>query len=308
MAASNRAPNPNSHLLNPNPNNSFPAASSQRSTPTLFAARPLNPNPNHTIPHGILYPVSARPHPAAVQHSAAVAGVNPTAYARSVAPATGHVTSHVPQHQHRYVYAGSDVPHHVRQGLLPSFAVPRTAGPSAPPPLKGVPIASHAKAQTLSNVAQTLEYAMARERERNRDDAFIVINDRKVRLTEGEPCSLYSLCRSWVRNGAPHEIKSNYGNNERILPRPLPASFADSDEVKNDENDLEENEDAANSEDKVAVEPFTTRSLLEEHINRGKRIRARLTKQRLSRIKRYKQRLALLLPSTDLANNNVLGN
>jgi hypothetical protein len=42
--------------------------------------------------------------------------------------------------------------------------------------------------------------------------------------------------------------QSNYGHNERILPRPLPASYTDSDQVKNDEKDQEENEDAANDE------------------------------------------------------------
>ncbi|XP_078177142.1 uncharacterized protein LOC144571664 [Carex rostrata] len=307
MAASNSNRPPNSHLLNPNPNPSL-----QRSTTPVFTARPLpnspslNPNPNHIIPHGIIYPVSSRSLPT-------VAGVNPTVYARPTAPPTSHVPSHLPQHQHqhqhqhRFAYTGSDIQHHVRPS---SFAVPTTAGPpAAAPPLKGVPVATHPKAQTLPTVAQTLEYAMARERERNRDDTFIVINDRKVRLTDGEPCSLYSLCRSWVRNGAPHETLSNYGNNERILPRPLPASFADLDEVKNEEKDQQDNDsDAANNEDGAAVEPFTTRSLLEEHIKRAKRIRAKLTKERLVRIRRYKQRLALLLPSTELANNNVHGN
>jgi hypothetical protein len=157
MAASNRTSNPSSHLINPNPSNTFAAASTQLPTATLFTARPLNspslnPNPNHNIPHGILYPVFSRPHTASVQHSAAtlptVAGVNPTVYARPTAPTTTLVTSHLPQHQphqQRFTYAGSDVQHAVRSSLLPSFAMPKTAGPSAPPPLKGVPIASHAK-------------------------------------------------------------------------------------------------------------------------------------------------------------------
>ncbi|KAF3340150.1 hypothetical protein FCM35_KLT15921 [Carex littledalei] len=293
-------------LLNPNPSNSNPSLQRSSQAMAVFTARPLNPNspslnpnpnpnPNHTIPHGIIYPVSSRP------------TAPPTLYARPTAPPPQH------QHQHRFAYTGSDVQHqHHALGrpssVLPSFAVPKTAGPPPPPHLKGVPVATHPKAQTLPTVAQTLEYAMARERERNRDDTFIMINDRKVRLTDGEPCSLYSLCRSWVRNGAPHETLSNYGNNERILPRPLPASFADSDEVKNEEKDQQNNDsDAANNEDGAAVEPFTTRSLLEEHIKRAKRIRAKLTKERLVRIRRYKQRLALLLPSTELAHNNVRG-
>lgn len=43
--------------------------------------------------------------------------------------------------------------------------------------------------------------------------------------------------------------QSNYGNSERILPRPLPASFADLDEVKNEEKDQQDNDsEAANNE------------------------------------------------------------
>lgn len=34
---------------------------------------------------------------------------------------------------------------------------------------------------------------------------YLFLVKLKVRLTDGEPCSLYSLSRSWVRNGAPHE-------------------------------------------------------------------------------------------------------
>uniref|UniRef100_A0A0A9EX97 Uncharacterized protein n=1 Tax=Arundo donax TaxID=35708 RepID=A0A0A9EX97_ARUDO len=41
---------------------------------------------------------------------------------------------------------------------------------------------------------------------------------------------------------------------------------------------------------------YNTSDLLKQHVKRAIRIRARLQKERLCRIERYKQRLALLLP------------
>ncbi|XP_043690452.1 mucin-2-like isoform X3 [Telopea speciosissima] len=48
--------------------------------------------------------------------------------------------------------------------------------------------------------------------------------------------------------------------------------------------------------DASAVEHLSPRKLLQRHIKRAKRVRARLREERLQRIARYKQRLALLLP------------
>ncbi|KAJ0792776.1 hypothetical protein HanOQP8_Chr01g0021751 [Helianthus annuus] len=36
-------------------------------------------------------------------------------------------------------------------------------------------------------------------RDKNGDDAFVVIRDRKVQVSEGT--SLYAQCRSWLKNG-----------------------------------------------------------------------------------------------------------
>ncbi|KAK9169974.1 hypothetical protein Syun_002114 [Stephania yunnanensis] len=59
-------------------------------------------------------------------------------------------------------------------------------------------------------------------RELNRDDTVVTVQDRKVRFSDGT--SLYSLCRSWVRNGLPKETQTNIGNGVKLLPRPLPTA------------------------------------------------------------------------------------
>ncbi|KAJ3674086.1 hypothetical protein LUZ60_006078 [Juncus effusus] len=272
MSAPNRPSNPN-----PNPHHR-PGA--------LFTGRPLNPNPNPSNPNpkGILYPVSSRPAPPPF-----TIPTNAVVYAR---PSGGVVNQH-----HQLVYVGTEAQ---RAEFRPSYGVPRPAGQPAQPPLgptlKGVPIPNHAKVHSLPTVAPTLEYTLAKERERSREerDAFIVSNDRKVRVTDGD-ASLYSLCRSWVRNGIPREIQSNNGNNERLLPRPLPASFNDpnisnNSEIK-DEDDPPEKENESETEEKI-----TTESLLKGHIKRAMKVRARLQKERRIKLRRYKQRLTLLLP------------
>ncbi|KAJ4970022.1 hypothetical protein NE237_003121 [Protea cynaroides] len=127
-------------------------------------------------------------------------------------------------------------------------------------------------------------------RDRGRDDAVVTIQDRKVRLSDG--ASLYALCRSWVRNGLPQETQPLFGEGVKLLPRPLPVTVVDT-APKKDEADDEEDE---KEEDAGSVEHFSPQELLQRHIKRAKRVRARLREQRLQRIARYKQRLALLLP------------
>uniref|UniRef100_K4AIX9 Uncharacterized protein n=2 Tax=Setaria TaxID=4554 RepID=K4AIX9_SETIT len=99
---------------------------------------------------------------------------------------------------------------------------------------------------------------------------------------------------SWVRNGVPHESQPSFGNGEPILPRPLPASVVDSrisDKENNDAADVGSDEEPQ----KNADGEYNTSDLLKQHVKRAKRIRAGLQKERLRRIERYKQRLALLL-------------
>jgi hypothetical protein len=56
---------------------------------------------------------------------------------------------------------------------------------------------------------------------RSRDDALVLVRKRKVRITEG--ASLYSLCRSWLRNGAHEGIKPQRIDMMTCLPKPLPV-------------------------------------------------------------------------------------
>ncbi|KAG1342670.1 putative wiskott-Aldrich syndrome protein [Cocos nucifera] len=125
------------------------------------------------------------------------------------------------------------------------------------------------------------------------------------KLSDGESGSLYALCRSWVRNGLPHESQPNFGDGVKLLPRPLPPSMVDTHMLKKSE-DNNEAKDSIKEEDVGSVEQLSARDLLEGHIKRAKRVRAQLRKERLLRIERYKQRLALLLPPpSELGRNDT---
>jgi len=97
-----------------------------------------------------------------------------------------------------------------------------------------------------------------------------------------------------VRNGVPHESQPSFGNGEPILPRPLPASVVDS-RISDKENNGAADLDSDEEPQKNADGEYNTSDLLKQHVKRAKKIRAGLQKERLRRIERYKQRLALLL-------------
>ncbi|KAF9597251.1 hypothetical protein IFM89_016392 [Coptis chinensis] len=128
-------------------------------------------------------------------------------------------------------------------------------------------------------------------RDRSRDDTVVTIHDRKVRLSDG--ASLYALCRSWVRNGLPKETQPQFGEGLKLLPRPLPVRVANSQTTDRNESCHKEEKE----EDATSVEHLSACELLQRHVKRAKKVRARLRDERLQRIERYKQRLALLLPS-----------
>ncbi|XP_043690451.1 mucin-2-like isoform X2 [Telopea speciosissima] len=153
--------------------------------------------------------------------------------------------------------------------------------------IKSVPAVHHPKVVPFSS--STPDFNSYKEL-RGRDDTVVTIHDRKVRLSDG--ASLYALCRSWVRNGLPQETPPLFGDGVKLLPRPLPATAADTLPKKDEAEDDEEEKE----EDASAVEHLSPRKLLQRHIKRAKRVRARLREERLQRIARYKQRLALLLP------------
>ncbi|CAL9773287.1 unnamed protein product, partial [Musa acuminata subsp. burmannicoides] len=228
--------------------------------PPLFSpallGKPLNPPPPPP-PQGFLYhhrgfpprPAS-RPPPAAADQAVSVA--SPAGYIRNTTP-TAVMTFAAVTQARPFVYGTSDqmvaqvhVPiHHVRPPPAPSaqqsatpLVVPRPAVAAAGPP-QSIPVAALPKVTLLPSVSSTQENKNVKERDKIREDDIFMINDRKVRVLDGCTPSLYSLCRSWVRNGQSHEIQSNFGDAEKLLPRPLPASMIDSQVMKQHENDAE---------------------------------------------------------------------
>ncbi|XP_047335670.1 uncharacterized protein LOC124939212 isoform X2 [Impatiens glandulifera] len=126
--------------------------------------------------------------------------------------------------------------------------------------------------------------------DKGKDDTFLTVRDRRVRISEGS--SLYALCRSWVRNGFPEESQHPQcaDGTRSSLPKPLAIPESDS-------NSPEKNDDVMDEEEEEgSVDNLLTEELLMRHVKRAKRIRSRLKEERLHRILRYKNRLALLLP------------
>ncbi|KAK1364705.1 proline-rich receptor-like protein kinase PERK8 [Heracleum sosnowskyi] len=166
--------------------------------------------------------------------------------------------------------------------------------------VRGIPVVSHPKvAASPSSNSDRNGYKDTRDI--NRDDSLATVRDRKVRITDG--ASLYAQCRSWLRNGLPEESQPQYLDGVKSLPRPLPIPVGDDQSPKED-GDKEEEED-------IDVEQLSSKELLQTHIKRAKRVRARLREERLQRIARYKTRLALLLPpivEQQLRNDTATGN
>ncbi|KQK22707.1 vegetative cell wall protein gp1 [Brachypodium distachyon] len=262
------------------------AATPPPAPPFVFTARALNPNPRPASPaHGIIYPVATSSTAATNQRRAPHVAVG---YPRANAVALPIAPSQQPQ-----VLTQSRLPAAAPRGVAPSLR------PELPP--RGVPIAPQPqpKVNPVPDVALTpspepQEQSNAKERESTKEDsATMVINGRKVNFSDSESGSLYALCRSWVRNGVQHEIQPRFvGNVAPHLPPPLPASVVDSRmSGKDKEAENEEPKEAKND-----TGEYTTAGLLKEHVDRAKKIRAQLRVERQSRIERYKQRLAFLLP------------
>ncbi|KAL6596320.1 hypothetical protein ACP70R_047684 [Stipagrostis hirtigluma subsp. patula] len=256
--------------------------------PPLFTGRPLNPNPpGHaaSAPHGILYPVA----------TSAAAAVAAGQHRRIPPIAVGYPRAHavavpIAQPQQHLVHAHPRSYASVPRALVAGVA----ARPEQPP--RGVPIAPQPKVNPVPPIAPSNEQGNSKDREKSREEpTTVVINDRKVNLLDSESGSLYALCRSWVRNGIPHEIQPSLGNVEPILPRPLPASVVDS-RISEKDCTCAEHEDSDGEPQKNADGEYNTSDLLKQHVKRAKKIRARLQKERLRRIERFKQRLAILLP------------
>ncbi|WOL09382.1 hypothetical protein Cni_G18135 [Canna indica] len=287
-------------------------------SPQTLLGKPLNPPPPPP-PQGFLYHhhhrafpprPSARPPPCAADQAVAVPSTA-AGYIRNATP-SAVVTFATVNQARPYLYGPADqmvhVPiHHVarpppaQQPTAPLVA-PRATIPATCPP-KTAQVCAQPKVTSLPSLSSTPENK--RERNRSREDDVMVIYGRKVRVLDGCSPSLYSLCRSWVRNGQPHEIQSHFGDAEKLLPRPLPASMIDSQATQLHENDIE-TEDAREEEPVGSVEELSVHDLLQRHVKHAKSVRARLRKERLRRIERCKQRLALLLPPpSELGRNET---
>ncbi|CAK9177410.1 unnamed protein product [Ilex paraguariensis] len=186
--------------------------------------------------------------------------------------------------------------------------------------VKGVPVSSQPKVALSPTVPDCKGFKDISDR--SRDDTFATIRDRKVIISGG--ASLYALCRSWLRNGFSEESQPQYMDGVRSLPRPLPILVGGAHSPIRKEDDKEEEEETLisfklNAEnifvlrvwDEVSGEQVSSQELLQRHIKRAKKVRARLREERLQRIARYKTRLALLIPpivEQQLSNDTSAGN
>ncbi|KAI9104257.1 hypothetical protein K1719_023093 [Acacia pycnantha] len=287
----------NSHLYSSQP---FYAAQS-------LPIRAQNPHSNSQlskahdpVPQGVLYPVAssgrgfipkgARPLYTDQMVTVANPGVYPPPHSlvfphgvRSMAP---HLDYHL------------NYPLHMARPPNMQYAHLGLAGGAGSGPIKGVPVSAHPK------VAPRSTNGYKDTRERSREDAFTIVRDRKVRITEDS--SLYALCRSWLKNGVNEETQQQQEDVMKVLPKPLPASVV-AGHMANKEED--ENGDKQEEDEKIN-EQSSSQDLLKGHIQRAKKVRARLREERLQRITRYRSRLRLLLPPSvdQLRNDAAAGN
>lgn len=137
-------------------------------------------------------------------------------------------------------------------------------------------------------------------RDKGIDNAFVVtINERRVRLSNTGSDSLYALCRRWIRNDIPRKDQHVPWDSVRPLPRPLSGGVAESSKDKSTEDAKEKGTKIEiGSELEEPLENISEHQLLQAHVKHAKTVRARLRAERMQRIGRFKQRLALLLPSS----------
>ncbi|CAM8970028.1 unnamed protein product [Rhodiola kirilowii] len=151
--------------------------------------------------------------------------------------------------------------------------------------LQGYPVTSYPKGSFSATERNGIREA------RSKDEALTMVLNRKVRVSEGS--SLYSLCRSWLKNGCHDQSQQKNAARYSCLPRPLPTPAQTHINKSNDDKDIEEDD----KEDEKSVEQLSTEDLLQRHIKRARRVRSRLREERMHRITRYKNRLATLLPT-----------
>ncbi|KAH9298211.1 hypothetical protein KI387_029893, partial [Taxus chinensis] len=157
-------------------------------------------------------------------------------------------------------------------------------------------------ATTVTNAFGVLNtgHCASEARGKGVDNTLVVtINGRKVRLSNTGSDSLYTLCRRWVRNDIPRKDQHDPWDTVKPLPRPLSAGVAERSEEKSTEDAKQDNtETEIYYELEGPMENISENQLLQMHVRHAKNIRARLRDKRKQRIGRFKQRLALLLPSS----------
>ncbi|PON82613.1 proline-rich family protein [Trema orientale] len=218
-------------LLHPHPHHptttTAAAAASFSAQQPLYTAHPLPirtpvpPYPNSQLvkspadpsspAHGIPYPVASSGRgfiPKAVRPDQTVTVANPGGYPpRPVVAAgfhhAGGVRSHLECLNVNHHPPHPPHGHMVRplQNLQQHLYHPHLG--SAVGPIKGVPVSVQSKVTPPSLVPDCNGHKDMRDK--SRDDTLTMIRDRKVRVIEG--ASLYSLCRSWLRNGIPEETQ-----------------------------------------------------------------------------------------------------
>ncbi|VVB07359.1 unnamed protein product [Arabis nemorensis] len=155
-------------------------------------------------------------------------------------------------------------------------------------PMKGVP---HFLQPRVAHPPTLILDNNGNKNTRKRDDVLVLVRKRKVRITEG--ASLYSLCRSWLRNGAHEGVQRQRNYTMTSLPKPLPVEIIETSLPK---DSVEEPNHEEDKEDEESVKQLSDSDLLKRHVDRAKKVRAQLREERLKKIARYKSRLALLLP------------
>nr|GEV43541.1 reverse transcriptase domain-containing protein [Tanacetum cinerariifolium] len=142
-------------------------------------------------------------------------------------------------------------------------------------------------------------------RDENGHDAFVIIRDRKVPISEGT--SLYAQCRSWLKNGFTVENQPQYVDHVKSLPKPLPPA-AIVEPTKEDDTEMEESPEN--------VENLSAKELLQQHVKHAKKVRARLRNRRLQRIERafhpkWRAKVTAIEESKDLTSlslDELIGN
>ncbi|KAJ6947962.1 lysine-rich arabinogalactan protein 19 [Populus alba x Populus x berolinensis] len=248
----------------------YPVASSGRG----FIPRPVRPQQDQTPANQVAYHprgagVAYRPH-------TPTAGVGSPSSRSHPNPQQLGDLHHLHNVQQQHLMMSRQHPTHLQHHNYVGLGL---GVGSVAAPIKGIPVTGQLKVAP-SPVSDSNGYKNLRDR--SRDDNLMVVRDRKVRISDGAP--LYSLCRSWLRNGFPEESEVHYGDSVKPLPRPLLPKEESEEEVEKEKKDEE------------PVDHLSAAELLKRHIKHAKKVRARLREGRLKRIARYKSRLALLLP------------